>query len=74
MYGLSTTQRFCDGNKRTSFAVAELFLDKNGHETVLTQKLLYIVAISVARGKFDWDGLAKILRTHMQEIPDNPSK
>jgi death-on-curing protein len=72
MFGLSTTQGFCDGNKRTSFAVAELFLDKNGYQTILTEKLLYIVAISVARGELDRDGLAEILRTHMEEFSDNP--
>lgn len=72
MFGLSTTQGFCDGNKRTSFAVAELFLDKNGYETIMSEKLLYIVAISVARGDLDREGLADILRTHMREIPDNP--
>lgn len=72
MFGLSTTQGFCDGNKRTSFAIAELFLDRNGYETILTEKLLYIVAISVARNELDRDGLAEILRDHMQEMADNP--
>ena len=68
MYGFATTQGFLDGNKRTALVAAERFLAKNGWETILTQKLMYLVAIAVARGELDRDGLAEILRDHMEEL------
>jgi len=68
MFGFATTQGFMDGNKRTALVAAERFLAKNGWETVLTWKLMYLVAIAVARGELDRDGLAEILRTHMEEL------
>jgi prophage maintenance system killer protein len=57
-----------DGNKRTALVAAERFLEKNGWETILTSKLIYLVAIAVARSELDRDGLAEILRTHMEEL------
>ena len=68
MYGLSTTQGFMDGNKRTALAVASIFIRKNGWRLTITEKLMYLVAIAVARGELDRDGLAYILRTHMEEL------
>ncbi len=70
MYGLSTTQGFLDGNKRTALVVAERFLNKNGWETIITSKLMYLVAMAVAKSELDRDGLAEILRDHMSELPD----
>ena len=67
LFGFATTQGFCDGNKRTAVVAAERFLAKNGWRTVMTAKLMYIVAIGVARGELDQPGLAEILRTHMEE-------
>ena len=74
MFGFSTTQGFLDGNKRTALVSAERFIRKNHWRTVLTPKLMYLVAIAVARGELDRDGLADILRTHMEELEtDSPA-
>ena len=70
MFGHSTTQGFIDGNKRTALACAVVFLRKNGWEPNISDKLMYIIAIAVARNELDRDALAEILRTHMSELPD----
>lgn len=70
MFGLSTTQGFVDGNKRTALACAAVFLRRNGWQLALSDKLMYIVAMAVARKELDCDALADILRTHMSELPD----
>ena len=68
LFGFATTQGFLDGNKRTALVATERFLAKNGWETHLTWKLMYLVAMAVARGELDREGLAEILREHMEEL------
>lgn len=68
MFGFATTQGFMDGNKRTALVAAERFLLKNSWETTMPWKLMYLVAMAVARGELDRDGLAEILREHMVEL------
>ena len=68
LFGFSTTQGFMDGNKRTALVSASVFVRKNGYQFVITEKLMYLVSIAVARGELDRDGLAEIIRTHLEEI------
>jgi death on curing protein len=68
MYGFATTQGFMDGNKRTALVAASTFVRQNGWRFFITDKLMYIVALAVAKGDLDRDGLAEILRTHMQPL------
>jgi death on curing protein len=70
MFGLATTQGFMDGNKRIALAAASIFVRKNGWRFAITEKLMYLVAIAVARGELDRDGLAEILRTHMEPLDE----
>jgi death on curing protein len=74
MFGFATTQGFMDGNKRIALAAASVFIRKNGWRFVITEKLMYLVALAVARGDLDRDGLAEILRTHMEPLdaPEDP--
>ena len=72
MFGLSTTQGFADGNKRTALACAVVFLRKNGWQPTLSDTLMYIVAMAVARGELDRDDLGQIFRTNMSELPGQP--
>ena len=74
MYGLSTTQGFLDGNKRTALVTALFFLRKNGCNVFLSEKLMYFIALAVAKGDLDRNGLAEILRTHMEPLdpPEDP--
>jgi death on curing protein len=68
MFGLATTQGFVDGNKRVALAAASIVVRKNGWRFTITEKLMYVVAIAVAQGNLDRDGLADILRTHMEPL------
>lgn len=70
MFGFATTQGFMDGNKRTALVAAERFLRKNHWRTMLTPALMYLVAMAVSRNELDRDGLAEILRTHMEELEE----
>jgi death on curing protein len=68
MFGFATTQGFMDGNKRIALAAASTFVRKNGWRFAITDKLMYVVAIAVAKGDLDRDGLADILRNHMEPL------
>ncbi len=68
MFGFATTQGFLDGNKRTALVATERFLRKNNWRTILTAKLMYLVAIAVARNELTRDELADVLRDHMEEL------
>jgi death-on-curing protein len=68
LFGFATTQGFLDGNKRTAVVVASTFIRKNGWRFIISEKLMYLVAMAVAKGDLDRDGLAEILRTHMAEL------
>ena len=69
-FGLSTTQGYSDGNKRTALAAASAFLQKNGWDMTITDQLMYIIAMGIARGDVDKESLAEVLRDHMEVLPD----
>jgi death-on-curing protein len=68
MYGLATTQGFMDGNKRIALNTASIFVRKNGWRFFVSDRVMYLIVMAVARGELDRDGLAEILRTHMEEL------
>src|SRR5688572_5462591 len=68
MFGFATTtQGFMDGNKRTALTAAERFLRKNHWRSLLSPKVMYLVAMAVARSELDRDALAEIPRDHVIE-------
>jgi death-on-curing protein len=65
LFGLANNHGFADGNKRTAWVVARLFLMDNGlrlgfdpHDAIATVE-------SVASGRLDEAGLAGWLRNHL---------
>ena len=48
--GISFNRRFLDGNKRSSLAVAELFLDLNGLEFAATDAQCVMTFLQLAAG------------------------
>ena len=66
MFEIATTQGFMDGNKRTALAAASTFLRLNGWEFVITEKLMYLVAMAVARRELELEALLEIIRTHIR--------
>jgi death-on-curing protein len=51
-----------DGNKRTGFLAAVVFLKVNGIDVAEPSPLLYDATMAVAEGRLNKEGLATILR------------
>ena len=66
-YGLSRNHPFIDGNKRTGFVAAELFLNLNGFELDATDADCVIAMLSLAAGEVSEDAFAGWLRAHTQK-------
>lgn len=66
-YGLSRNHPFIDGNKRTGFVAAELFLNLNGFELDATDADCVITMLGLAAGEVSEDAFAGWLRAHTQK-------
>jgi death-on-curing protein len=66
-YGLSRNHPFIDGNKRTGFVAAELFLNLNGFELEATDADCVITMLGVAAGEVSEESFAAWLRAHTQK-------
>jgi death-on-curing protein len=66
-YGLSRNHPFIDGNKRTGFVAAELFLNLNGFELNATDADCVITMLGVAAGEVSEDAFAAWLRAHTEK-------
>ncbi len=66
-YGLSRNHPFIDGNKRTGFVAAELFLNLNGFELDATDADCVITILSLAAGEVSENAFAGWLRAHTQK-------
>ncbi len=65
-YGISRNHPFIDGNKRTAFVAAELFLALNGFELVATDADCVMMMLVVAAGDVDEATFAQWIRNHIQ--------
>ena len=64
-YGLSRNHPFFDGNKRTGFVAAELFLNLNRYELFATDADCVITMLGVAAGEVSEEDFATWLRSHI---------
>ena len=64
-HGLARNHPFIDGNKRTAFVAAELFLALNGHESTADDGDCVITMLSMAAGDIDEPTFAAWLRSHL---------
>ena len=62
--GVARNHPFIDGNKRTGFVAAELFLSLNGYELTATDADCVITMLNVAAGTLTEDAFAAWLRQH----------
>lgn len=65
-HGLATGHPFMDGNKRTSFVVAELFLDLNGYELTANDAEVVSIWLSLAEGGMNAKTLAQWIRERIK--------
>ncbi len=63
-YGISRNHAFIDGNKRTGFVAAELFLRLNGYSLQADDAQCVLTMLAVASGDITEDAFAEWLRIH----------
>ncbi len=65
-FGLIRNHPFIDGNKRTGYVAAELFLLLNGHVLTASDESAVLTTLSLAAGDIDEGAFAHWLRRHLQ--------
>jgi death-on-curing protein len=63
-FGIARNHPFVDGNKRTAFVAAELFLTLNGLELKADDSECVVAMLAVAAGQMDEATFARWLRAH----------
>lgn len=60
--GIIRNHPFTDGNKRTGFVMAAVFLDSNGMELTATEEEVVAMTLAFAAGEVEEDGYTKWLK------------
>ena len=64
-YGIARNHPFTDGNKRTAWVFARLFLMLNGQTLLFTPRMAIEVVLALAAGELGEDELADWFRQHL---------
>lgn len=64
LFGIAKNHPFVDGNKRTAFAAADLFLYFNGLSVEASQEEIIHLVLSVAAGEINEEGAAAFFRDY----------
>ncbi len=67
LFGLCSNHGFLDGNKRTSFVVAETFLDLNGYAMDASDASVVTTVLAVASGTMREAQLARWFRSFVRK-------
>lgn len=67
-FGLVRNHPFIDGNKRTGFVAAQLFLRLNGHRIQAPLAECVLTTLALAAGDIDEAAFAAWLRRHLQPL------
>ncbi|RWN24391.1 MAG: type II toxin-antitoxin system death-on-curing family toxin [Mesorhizobium sp.] len=70
LFGIAKNHPFVDGNKRTAFAAADLFLYFNGLSVEAEQADIIQLVMMVAAGEIDEAGAAAFFRDHVIKVED----
>jgi death-on-curing protein len=68
-FGIARSHPFVDGNKRTAFVVAAIFLGLNGYEIEATDEDVEQTVMRLADGKLSEKKLAEWIRKRMKATP-----
>ena len=68
LFGIAKNHPFVDGNKRTAFAAADLFLYFNGLSVEAEQEEIIQFVLMVAAGEIDENGAAVFFRDHVVKM------
>jgi len=67
-FGIARNHPFLDGNKRTAWVVAEVFLLKNGYELIANDRDGITTMLAVADGSISEPEFALWLRTYIRPL------
>jgi death on curing protein len=67
-YGVARNHPFVDGNKRTAWVLARLFLVLNGHELSYTSQEAINTVLALAAGELSEDELADWFKTRIETM------
>jgi death-on-curing protein len=70
-WGLARSHPFADGNKRTAWVLARLFLVMNGHRLTFGASEAIWIVLALASGKLEEDALAVWIRERLD--PPSPA-
>jgi death-on-curing protein len=70
LFGIAKNHPFVDGNKRTAFAAADLFLYFNGLSVEAEQEEILQFVLMVAAGEIDETGAAIFFRDHVVKVEE----
>jgi death on curing protein len=70
LFGIAKNRPFVDGNKRTAFAAADLFLYFNRLSVEADQQDVIQLVLMVAAGEIDETGAAAFFRDHVVKLED----
>lgn len=70
LFGIAKNHPFVDGNERTAFAAADLFLYFNGLSVEADQQDVIQLVLMVAAGEIDETGAAAFFRDHVVKLED----
>lgn len=63
-FGIIRNHPFVDGNKRTGFLAAYIFLDLNGWELTASEAEAVVAVLALAKGKMDQANFSTWLKNH----------
>lgn len=69
MHSLIRNHAFIDGNKRTGVLAAILFYNLNGFQIDAAQEDVVALAVDIAEGQIDVEGIAGILKGWTKALP-----
>lgn len=67
-FGLAKNHAFVDGNKRTAFVVARVFLMLNGFDINATKEEKYLTFLALAEGSLSEEQLADWLESKLHKL------
>lgn len=71
LFGIAKNHPFIDGNKRTAFVAADLFLYLNGWSIEADQFDVIAFVLGVAAGEIDEEGATRFLRDHAVPVEES---
>lgn len=70
LFGITRSHPFSDGNKRTGFLAAYVFLRLHGWQIATTDVTIIAFVLEVAAGSIDEEGIVRFLKDHTTKMTE----